>query len=116
MGIASPSYGAAWSCYTWVSNFIAVHPTGNPVSDAANVNHINNYRYHINGPQHVPGTPGSGTTPDARHHGGTASSTHTGGAHFVMGDGAVKFLSDGMNKLLYAYTQYVADAQPIGTF
>ncbi len=107
-GIQSTSYQAAWSCYTWVSNFIVVHPNSDPT-------HNDNYRYHLNGPVNTLGATGGGAT-DVRHHGGVASSSHVGGVHFVMGDGAVRFLSENMDKIIYAYVQYEADGQSTGEF
>lgn len=100
-GIES-NHRAAWSCYTWVSNYINVHPSENETS-------INDTRYFINGPRDI-------TPPRARHHGGAASSSHEGGAFFVMSDGAVKFLNENMNKRSYAFLNFNNDAQAVGEF
>lgn len=109
-GIVDVNHSAAWSCYTHISNFISVHPN-------VDVQHINNVRYHINGTRDLIGaTGGTYTVTQASHHGGAASSAHAGGAQFVMADGAVKFLSENIDKNLYAYLNFVADGQPVGEF
>lgn len=96
------SHRAAWGAYTWVSNFIVVHPNGN-------VNHINNHRYHLN--------QGRDKSPlRLRHHGGTASSAHEGGAHFLMADGGVKFLSETLDHNLYCLINYSRDNEQLGDF
>lgn len=110
-GIVNSSHSAAWSCYTWISNFIVVHP------NSADANHNDNWRYHINGPRETPGLTGAtATTKIVSHHGGAASSAHEGGAFFCMGDGAVRFLSENMDKPIYWYLNYSNDGQPIGEF
>jgi prepilin-type N-terminal cleavage/methylation domain-containing protein len=109
-GIVNTSHSAAWAAYTWVSNYVVTHPN-------ANANHINNVRYHINGARNVPGMTGSGSGPlRVNHHGGTASSAHTGGAHFLMGDGAVKFLNENIGVDQYAYLMYMGDGELAGDF
>lgn len=108
-GIVNREHSAAWSCYTWVSNFIAVHPNLDP-------NHINNRRYHINGPREFPGMVGSGAVLHVNHHGGAASSAHAGGAHFVMADGAVRFINETISVPVYALLSYAADGRPVGNF
>lgn len=109
-GIVDVNHSAAWSCYTWISNFIVYHPNIDPA-------HINNIRYFINGQRDLVGaTGGTFTVTQASHHGGAASSSHDGGAHFVMGDGAVRFLSDNMNKNVYSFLMFEADGQSIGEY
>ena len=108
-GISSSHYAAAWAAYTHVSNFVVCHPH-------SNANHINNVRYHINGPRDVPGMVGSHSAPRVRHHGGAASSAHVGGAHFLMGDGVVKFLSENIGVNQYAYLMYLGDGEVVGDF
>lgn len=108
-GIVNADHSAAWSCYTWVSNFISVHANTDP-------NHISNKRYHINSPRDVPGMAGSGATASVTHHGGAASSAHAGGAHFCMGDGAVKFLNETIDHSLYAQLNYCTDGLPTPEF
>jgi prepilin-type processing-associated H-X9-DG protein len=108
-GISSNHYSAAWAAYTHVSNYVVVHP---------HPNHNNNCRYHINGPRDTPGNgcgPGSGGN-RVRHHGGTASSAHTGGAHFLFGDGSVKFLNENIGVAEYAFLMYISDGEISGDF
>ena len=103
------AHSAAWGSYTWVSNFIVVHPN-------ADSNHINNERYSINGARDVPGMINSAATSRVRHHGGAASSAHPGGAQFVLGDGAVRFISENVDENLYARLNYIADGGVIGEY
>lgn len=116
-GIVNVQHSAAWSCYTWISNYISVHPSvtaASPVNAA--IPHINDKRYHINGPREFPGCEGSGAVLYVNHHGGAASSAHTGGAHFVMGDGSVKFINESITNSLYGLISYAADSRPVGAF
>jgi len=99
------NHTAAWSCYTWVSNFIAVHP------NATAGGHIDNKRYHINGPRDFPPLAGSGATLNVSHHGGTASSAHGAGSHFCMADGSVKFVNEAIEHNLYGYLSFQADGK-----
>ena len=86
--------------------FLVTHPNND-------LNHINNARYHINGKLHVPGMTGSGATPDDRQHECVASSVHVGGAHFLLCDGAVKFLGENMDHFAYCLTTRIADGQTV---
>ncbi|HIE99007.1 MAG TPA: DUF1559 domain-containing protein [Fuerstia sp.] len=107
-GMVNTGHSAAWGMYTWISNFISVHPHSN---------HHNSMRYHINGARNNPGSlPGSPAALCRTHHGGVASSRHTGGAQFLMGDGAVKFISENLDKLIYADLSYTQDGHVIGEF
>ena len=108
-GIVNTHHSASWAGYSWISNFIVCHPHSNST-------HINNIRYHINGQRNDPGYTSGGTTLLASHHGGAASSAHVGGAHFVLGDGAVKFLNDNIDVSLYATLHYIADGEVVGDF
>jgi prepilin-type N-terminal cleavage/methylation domain-containing protein len=108
-GIVNTNHSSAWSAYTWVSNFVVCHPN-------ENTNHINNARYHINGPRNVPGMVSGGSPLRVNHHGGTASSAHVGGAHFLFGDGTVRFLSENIGVPQYAYLMYMGDGELPGDF
>lgn len=44
------------------------------------------------------------------------SSLHTGGAHVVLGDGSVRFLSDSLNQVVLGYLCQRADGQILGDF
>jgi prepilin-type N-terminal cleavage/methylation domain-containing protein len=101
-GIES-SATAAWGAYSHVSTFIHVEP--NSVAP----DHIANVRYHINGPRDL-------VPSRVRHHGGTASSAHTGGAHFLFGDGAVQFLNETMDHSLYCRLLFIGDGGELGDF
>ncbi|MDB5337692.1 MAG: hypothetical protein JWN70_3311 [Planctomycetaceae bacterium] len=56
-----------------------------------------------------------GPPPTSTHQSGF-SSFHVGGAHFLMGDGAVRFISENINTSTYAYLGAIADGQVIGDF
>jgi prepilin-type processing-associated H-X9-DG protein len=45
-----------------------------------------------------------------------AGSLHTGGAHFLMGDGAVRFISENVDSTTRKNLSYVSDGQSIGEF
>jgi hypothetical protein len=44
------------------------------------------------------------------------NSQHTGGAQFLLGDGAVKFLSENIDYLTFLRLNYIADGNPVGEF
>ncbi len=44
------------------------------------------------------------------------TSSHTGGAHFLFGDGAVRFLSDSMDLTTYGYLGSIADGKVVGEY
>jgi len=108
-GIVDANHMAAWGCYTWISNFISVHPN-------ASVTHIDNWRYHINGTRDNPLATNATYTYQASHHGGAASSAHAGGAHFVLGDGSVRFLTETLDHNIYAYLHYIGDGETVQDF
>ncbi|QDT24987.1 DUF1559 domain-containing protein [Gimesia panareensis] len=103
------AYTPIWAGYRRYGTFAVNHPN-------IDANHINNARYHINGPLHVPGMTGSGSTADNRHHVGVASSVHEGGIHVLMGDGSVRFLSENMDKNTYALLTRINDSQVLGEY
>ncbi len=46
----------------------------------------------------------------------TFNSSHEGGAHFLLGDGAVRFISENINPSLYQNLGSIADGQVVGEF
>ena len=44
------------------------------------------------------------------------SSTHAGGAHFLLGDGSVRFIQENIDIDLYGYLAAIADGQVLGEF
>ncbi len=69
-----------------------------------------------------PGSVGYGSHPCMSNAGSNYSaifgfkSVHTGGAHFVLGDGAVKFISDAIDRLTYSRLGDKADNGAVGEF
>lgn len=107
---ADDAYTPIWGGHRRHGTFAVNHPT---FSDP---NHINNARYHINGPIHVNGMTGSSAVDDKRFYVNVASSVHTGGIHVLMGDGATKFLGENLDKSLYALLTRINSGQPRGDF
>ncbi|MDG1895446.1 MAG: DUF1559 domain-containing protein [Fuerstiella sp.] len=101
------AYTPIWAGHRRYGTFAVNHPNSR--------NHINNARYHINGPVHVAGMIGSNTN-DVRVHVAVASSIHTGGIHVGMGDGSTRFLSENMDKSTYALLTRIADGEVLGEF
>jgi len=94
-GVDSEDRVRVWAAHRHHGTFNMTHPVIG--------SHCNNSRYHINGPVHVAGLPGcSATANDIRSHWNVHSSVHTGGAHALMADGTVKFLSENMDHNPYA--------------
>jgi len=78
-GIVNTGHSSAWGSHTHVGAAIVVHPNATPT-------HYNNGRYHINGNRDdTEYTSGANAATRFNHHGGTASSAHPGGAHFLLG-------------------------------
>jgi prepilin-type N-terminal cleavage/methylation domain-containing protein/prepilin-type processing-associated H-X9-DG protein len=108
-GRVDDAYTPIWAGHRRHGTFAVNHPD-------INTNHINNARYHINGDLHVPGMTGSGATPDVRVHVNVASSIHSGGAHFLMGDGSARFISENLDHSAYAILTRIASGQDAGEF
>jgi hypothetical protein len=47
---------------------------------------------------------------------GTFASNHTGGAHFLIGDGSVRFISENINLTVFQHLGHRADGEMIGDF
>jgi prepilin-type N-terminal cleavage/methylation domain-containing protein len=101
-------YIAAWAGHRHHGTFSVNHPVLTP--------HINNSRYHINGPLCEPGLPGSGATDDIRPYHNVHSSIHSGGAHALMGDGKVQFLNESMDHSVYAILTRLNSGEPTPDF
>ena len=54
--------------------------------------------------------------PNTTNHIANFSSKHEGGAHFLLGDGAVRFLSENMSYEIFQRLGMIADGNPIGEF
>lgn len=61
------------------------------------------------------GSPGN-TAPVTVEHVGGFSSHHTGGAHFLMGDGAIRFVSENIQQSLYRRITNRSDGEPVEDF
>jgi len=101
-------YLPTWAGHRHHGTFLCNHPNLNP--------HINNSRYHINGPLCEPGLPGSGGTDDIRPYLNVHSSIHTGGAHALMADGKVAFLNESMDHSAYAILTRINSGEPTPDF
>jgi len=109
-GRSDDAYSPIWGGYRRHGTFAVNHPN-------IDANHINNARYHINGPVNVVGMTGvTATSNDNRYYVNVASSVHEGGIHVLMGDGAVRFLSENMDKDTYALLTRISDSQVLGEF
>jgi prepilin-type processing-associated H-X9-DG protein len=108
---SSDLYTPIWGGHRRHGTFAVNHPV------SSDLNHINNTRYHINGPVNIVGMTGvTATANDYRYHVNVASSVHTGGAHFLMADGAVRFISQNIDKNTYALLTRMNSGQPKGDF
>ncbi len=47
---------------------------------------------------------------------GGFSSLHTGGAHFMVGDGSVRFINEGVNKVVYRRLTNRSDGEPVSEY
>ncbi|HAH45868.1 DUF1559 domain-containing protein [Gimesia sp.] len=108
-GRSDDAYSPIWAGYRRHGTFAVNHPN-------IDANHINNARYHINGPIQVVGMTGAGTTADSRFYVNVASSVHEGGIHVLMGDGSVRFLTENMDKNTYALLTRINDGQVLGEY
>ena len=106
-GRRDDAYSPLWAQHRVYGTFAVNHPSSDP-------SHINNKRYHINGPYDALGATGAGAADDPRIYVGVASSVHEGGCHVLMGDGAVRFLSENMDNTQYALLTRIHDGQPTG--
>jgi prepilin-type N-terminal cleavage/methylation domain-containing protein len=68
---------------------------------------INNWNAYWLSPPIIPGSLASWAYP---------GSTHTGGMHILLGDGAVRFISENLDAAIRSRLGYIGDGQPIGEF
>jgi len=83
----STAYEHLWGGYRRYNTFFNNHPN-------ADTNHINNFRYHVNGEVCLTGRTGTCTPDDDRNHVGVTGSFHPGGAQYTLGDGSVRFVAE----------------------
>lgn len=68
--------------------------------------HFTDRRWSINAPWDISG----------RSYAWVFNSSHSGGAHFVLGDGSARFLSENIDYRLFCLLNYIQDGQPVGSF
>ena len=100
----STSYEHFWGGYRYYNTFFNNHPNIDP-------NHINNVRYHINGPTCTGTMTGDCSPADKKHHVGVTASLHPGGAQYTLGDGSASFVSETIDKSVWAVVTRIASRQ-----
>ena len=106
----SVHYEHLWGGYRRYNTFFNNHPN-------IDANHINNYRYHINGPTCETGrtatcdASGSLAMIAKYNHVGVTGSLHPGGAQYCLGDGSVRFVSETVDKSAWAIATRLASGQ-----
>ena len=98
------AYEHFWGGYRRYNTFFNNHPN-------IDTTHINNVRYHINGPTCVGGMTGDCTPADKRHYVGVTASLHPGGAQYTLGDGSTRFVSETIDKSTWAVVTRLASRQ-----
>lgn len=102
-GRRDDAYTPIWGAHRRHGTFAVNHPD--------NTGTVNNTRYHVNGPFDINASP-----VDVRIYVNVTSSIHEGGAHCLMGDGAVRFLNESMDHSTYALLTRIADGFSVGDF
>ncbi len=109
-GRASNDYTAIWGGHRLYGTFAVNHPN-------IDANHVNNVRYMINGPRNIVGMTGvTVTADDVRVHVAVTSSLHPGGAHVLLGDGSVRFLSENIDRNNYFLLTRIHDGETVSQF
>ncbi len=96
----STLYEHTWGGYRAYNTFFNNHPN-------INASHINNFRYHINGPTIYPPT----AKTHYRHYVGVTASMHPGGAQYTLGDGSVRFVMETVDKSVWAVATRLASGE-----
>lgn len=108
-GRRSDAYTPIWGGHRRYGTFAVNHPN-------IDGNHINNVRYHPNGPTCVNGMTSSTCGNDVRVFVAVPSSFHSGGIQVTMGDGSVRFITENMDRNTYALLTRIHDGQVLGDF
>ena len=103
MDKSSTSYRPLWGQGRHVGVFGRVIPDPVP-------SHVNNCRYRINASWNCD------AADDGKPYAWTYSSVHLGGANFVMGDGAVRFIGESIDWITLVSLNFVRDGLPLGDF
>ncbi len=106
------AYEHIWGGYRRYGTFFNNHPN-------INANHVNNYRYHINGEVCAVGRDrtcdvGNPRPQSKYQHVGVTGSFHPGGAQYTLGDGSVRFVADTIDKSAWAVATRLASEQTDG--
>ncbi len=106
----STFYEHMWGGYRRYGTFFNNHPN-------RNVNHINNFRYHVNGPVCVDGKTSTCAATGASawnakyNHVGVTGSMHPGGAQYTLTDGSVRFVAETIDKNTWAIVTRIASGE-----
>ena len=100
----STSYRPVWGQGRHVGVYGRVLPDG-----PAGTTPVNNCRYRINAKWDC-----DIAVPVGKPYAWVFSSRHTGGAHFLMGDGSVKFFGDNIDWATFCFLNFIRDGQTVG--
>ena len=105
---ASTAYPPVWGQNKWVGVFGRISSwSATSTVGQCTYNHINSNAYAC----------GATTTVTATQpYAWVWSSEHTGGAHFVLADGSVRFLSQNLDETVFVLANLIADGRPVGDF
>lgn len=97
----------SWSCVQWVGGASVWFAAGGTSGNAKLNDWYPPAAWSAWAAPGIPGRTASWSSP---------ASTHTGGVHVLLGDGAVRFLSENMATVTMNRLGYIADGQPVGEF